>query len=114
MLSHDGNRHNKQVSLLENKSKNQIKNQKGYIKKILTDGILFHNFSKEDDYRRKCATWECGFRYGQKSPLLRKYFKEDDKKDSMGIGRPSIKIIKLRNGLPLDISKKFNVDFDVV
>ena len=32
----------------------------------------------------------------------------------MGIGRPSIKIIKLRNGLPLDISKKLNVDFDAV
>ena len=31
----------------------------------------------------------------------------------MGIGRPSIKIIKLRNGLPLDISKKVNVDYSV-
>ena len=55
----------------------------------------------------------CGYRYGKKNPV-QKLFLEDKKQDSLGLGRPAIKIIKLRNGLPLDISNKQNVDFSIL
>ena len=46
---------------------------------------------------------------------MKKHFQEDEKPvDKVDIGRPSIRIVKLRNGLQLDISKKLNVDFDAV
>ena len=43
-----------------------------------------------------------------------KEFAEDEKDSRMNIGRKNLTIIKLRNGLPMDISKKPNVDFDLV
>ena len=80
---------------------------------MLADGRLFHDFSKDDAIRHDGIIWECGFRYGKKNPI-QKLYQEDKKQDSLGLGRPAIKIIKLRNGLPLDISKKSNVDFTIL
>lgn len=105
------------VSVINKKqSEPKINNTRAHIKQILADGNLYKDLAKDEEGNLPHAgAWECGFRYGKKSPLL-KQFKEDMTQENIGLGRPNpnLKIIKLRNGLPLDISKKPNVNFDVV